>query len=343
MKNYILLLLLCILSITSYSQKVPSSCNASDSVRALYRTDAQRIALSRIYKYNSPYKDSVTIPEIWTDTIMRALLAVHNASLLPASDTVKTLHIHSQADQDSNAASLNELSLYVDYSKLWVKELEVNTFPTSDTSVNNLIVKYPFLKLVHLKKPPYSQAFMTWRCDSNLNLKLIAKEWQTISGVLSIKNQDMFGSGNNYLWADSVSDKSLFVNYSYGWMDCPSGCQCWRWWYFKVDFLSCDVEFLFSGGGGLPQQYCILPYPNSIEKVHSELITVYPNPFNDYIQISKPEVCLSYRLIDMTGRLIKQGQADKTGKIYTQELLTGLYILLLLTDTQSYSIHIIKE
>ena len=71
-------------SLLAFSQAVPSSCTAPASIVSKYRKDANRLALRKIYLKNLPYQDSVLIPKTHADTVLNALVAVHNAGSLPA-------------------------------------------------------------------------------------------------------------------------------------------------------------------------------------------------------------------------------------------------------------------
>src|SRR5215218_8938480 len=96
MKKVVLLLLL-FLSARTNGQIISSSCTAPDSIVEKYTTDAYRMTMNKLYRNNISYKDSVHIPYSHVDTVMRALLAVYNATGLPARDTVVTqydIHVY---------------------------------------------------------------------------------------------------------------------------------------------------------------------------------------------------------------------------------------------------------
>jgi len=44
------------------AQRVKSSLAAPESIKSEYRTDAERLALRRVYNYGTNYMDSATIP-----------------------------------------------------------------------------------------------------------------------------------------------------------------------------------------------------------------------------------------------------------------------------------------
>lgn len=96
MKLISLFLTIVVGTLTTYGQIVPSSCSAPDSILSKYNDDADRLALRKIYRNNLTYKDSINIPQEHSDTVLNALIAVYNATTLPARDTVVNMFdIHS--------------------------------------------------------------------------------------------------------------------------------------------------------------------------------------------------------------------------------------------------------
>lgn len=72
-------------------------------------------------------------------------------------------------------------------------------------------------------------------------------------------------------------------------------------------------------------------------------IKVYPNPFSDYINISKPELVKSIRISDVSGKLIRNiNQPESVLRL--QDLSQGMYILQLdMKDGSKQSVKIIKK
>ncbi|MBS1942048.1 MAG: hypothetical protein JST38_14350, partial [Bacteroidetes bacterium] len=93
MRTAILALVL-VASFCASAQFFSGPCPAPDSVVALYRDDADRLALARTLRNGTTWVDSVAIDPAWAQTAMNALVAVYNSDL-PARDTVvDLLHIH---------------------------------------------------------------------------------------------------------------------------------------------------------------------------------------------------------------------------------------------------------
>lgn len=80
-----------------------------------------------------------------------------------------------------------------------------------------------------------------------------------------------------------------------------------------------------------------------VEPVSSNVIVTYPNPSLNRIYIKNANPSSEYRMNDMNGNLIDQGQLDLSGEISIQDLTKGTYILQLITDNQVIVRKIIKN
>jgi hypothetical protein len=79
------------------------------------------------------------------------------------------------------------------------------------------------------------------------------------------------------------------------------------------------------------------------ESGYSNAIIIYPNPSLNRIYIKNPNLSSIYRINDIHGILIDQGQLDLSGEINIQGLTKGTYILQLITDNQVIVRKIIKN
>ena len=96
MKKIIAIFVFFIVTHSVISQTVVSSCSASDSVKALYIEDADRLALKKIYAQNLADTNSIITSQVHADTVLKALIAVYNATLLPARNAIVShYNIHS--------------------------------------------------------------------------------------------------------------------------------------------------------------------------------------------------------------------------------------------------------
>jgi hypothetical protein len=84
---------------------------------------------------------------------------------------------------------------------------------------------------------------------------------------------------------------------------------------------------------------------NSISKMESMNLLIYPNPTNGIIQI-RNELSSDANLIitDITGKLIIKSQLSKlNNQIDLSNIVNGLYLLIIQTENQTYTTKIIKE
>jgi hypothetical protein len=81
-----------------------------------------------------------------------------------------------------------------------------------------------------------------------------------------------------------------------------------------------------------------------IDEPESSNVTVtYPNPSTNHFFIKNAIPSSEYRINDINGNLIDQGQLDLSGEISIQDLAKGTYILQLITDNQVTVRKIVKN
>lgn len=59
-----------------------------------------------------------------------------------------------------------------------------------------------------------------------------------------------------------------------------------------------------------------------------ETVKVHPNPFSDYVNISRPELVKSIKVTDVTGKLIKT-IPNPDAALMLNDLSQGMYMLIL--------------
>ncbi len=77
-----------------------------------------------------------------------------------------------------------------------------------------------------------------------------------------------------------------------------------------------------------------------------ENVAVYPNPLADVLNISsKDNAITKYQIFDMGGRLIKESSVNSLNnfQINTQDVLSGVYLLTLISENGEYSQKIVKN
>ena len=233
-------LLVCFLTVISiaHGQITPSSCFASDSIRALYRNDADRLAVRWLYSSNSPWADSVNIPQDLSDTLLNKLIAVYNATSLPARDSVILLYdIHTFPD-----TALQVINVHADSNLSWMQQLHVGNLNTGNVQVDNLITGYN----LNLTNYSTNLSLFWWHsvrfeADTNINTFALASLFSSMIGVFECLPEYPYGSGSDI--TDSITSNYIDLTYSYGWGDCPSMCIFYHYWKFRV-YPDCSVEYL---------------------------------------------------------------------------------------------------
>lgn len=316
MRKLLTFVAFCILTLFSalQAQPVVSSCMAPDSIAERYRTDADQLAYFKIYRQHLAEKDSVEIPQAHTDTVLRALLAVYNATSLPARDSVVDMfpiHVFPRP-------ILNRVSLAADSSLPWMVQLRAGHIPTGDATVDSLLSRYHFTAVTGYTT--YSNLFY-WhvvhlQSDSNYNVNALVKEFQPLPGMFSAEIESPAGDGSS-IW-DSIYSDHVELTYELAWGDCPSGCTVFHAWRFKVYF-DCSVEFMGSYGAPVPY--------TGINELSAADLQLSPNPFTTSLQVKGVPGAFRYGFINLLGEEVLQGVSPDGVINGLDALPAGLYLL----------------
>ncbi|HOW31168.1 MAG TPA: T9SS type A sorting domain-containing protein [Bacteroidales bacterium] len=323
-----LMILLAVVS-SSNGQIVLSSCEAPDSVAAIYKGDADYLALKRIFRNNLPYTDSVNIPSEYSNIVMKALLAVHNVSGLPARDTVIDLyHIHS-----CSVGVLNSMVIYADSNQIWMQHLRDSMIPTGNALVDSFMTKYnltiSYYRAYNSLIFPGCHSFQI-NSVRNYNMTAMSNLWDSVPGV-------SFSMPNSFLCPgmslkDSIYADHVELTYSRGWGNCAAGCAH-RYWKFNVYF-DCSVEYLGSYGASVPlgvNDQSVIP------------IIVIPNPFNHEIKLEGITPPFDFSFFDISGRIVTTGKSSSNEIRSLDRLQRGLYFLIVKKPEISFMLKVVKE
>lgn len=299
------LFLLCLLALLggaapAAGQTVPSNCAAPDSVLAKYRDDAYRLAVRKIYRRHLPARDSIGIARPHADTVLRALLAVYNATALPARDSVVRQSggygIHSFPNPE-----LHILYVAADSGLSWMRQLRRNQAPTGTPAIDRLLARY------HLRPGRYydfSAAFgydlAGLETDSSYNLYPLTNLFAALPGVRYAYPEGYAGDGDNL--TDSIYADHVELTYSIGRGDCPAGCTYRKYWKFNVYF-DCSVQFVRSYDSSSPPATGLPPAPAAAD------VAVYPIPFEKTLLVSGLTAPFSYVITNVLGQAVAAGTA----------------------------------
>jgi hypothetical protein len=323
MKKFLCFLLLSTASI--YGQTVQSTCEAHDSIVNKYREDGDRLALRNSYTNNSTFRDSIKIDKILSKSYRDALIAVYNATLLPARDSVVNLfNIHTRPDPEMHKVHINGDPAYQ-----WMMNVKNNIFPTGDPSVDNLMSKYSLTIDNYYQGQGYD--LVIFRTDSNLNMKALANSFTVIAGVMSSTPGATGGPGNI---KDSISNGSTFLTYSYM-VGCGGECYRYLTWRFKTA-TDCSVQYLGSTS---------VKIIAGVNNYRIDRVVIFPNPVSNQFSITKSSLIkYDYELKNMHGQLILQGNSNElNNQIDVSYLPAGLYFLTIKDGQQLQRIKLIKN
>jgi hypothetical protein len=285
--------LLCIFFVAFFcspvsAQLVQSSCEGTGTLVAQYSQDAACINVLRALKYNLPYADSIALDATLQPRYISALLAVYNATTLPARDTViNILHIR-KFDPE-----VKELYFNADSTLGWMQNLKNNVIPTGNSTIDYHMNKYALYIADYYYSGMGGNHTVIMRTTSNYNLFKLCNAMYVpgISGIYP----NMWGGYNTDL-LDSVNPNFIDLTYRYGWGDCESGCINWRNWKFRV-YNDCSVEYK----GGWNGSWQLIGIKENEEG--NKKTTVYPNPSRDKLFIDAKNEIESIRIKNSLGQL----------------------------------------
>ena len=329
MKRLILFTLLFLFYQTGNSQIVISSCYAPDSIVELYQLDADYLTVTKFYDSshnpafapdsNSIYVPSfssdsidVTIPKHLSDSILKALVAVYNATEIPERDTVIDLfEIHTHREFGLNRFSVPDSLLQ-------------NGLPSGNNILDSLALIYElYIENNSLYSP------------NNLDpLALSNASWDPIEDSLQESFQwgpKIIVSWHLYSSFIPASDRGIQFKFheEYTTLIYTHLWSSFNWssfhrnWEFRI-YPDCSVEFVGVTGSPIPQE------DNTVSIGHkTEFKTkLYPNPTSGdmFVESAKGHKAI---VLDVLGRVLHTQEIYPNNKnlINLNHLEQGNYIL----------------
>lgn len=331
----IFLLFICFSFGKLWSQTVTSICSLNDTIAYKYKKDADRLAIRRAYHINSTYEDSIKVNKTWSNTYLKALIAVYNATTLPARDTVvKLCNIHTKADPD-----IRTFFISADSNLIWMKNLRYNVSPTGNSTVDYLVNKYNLQKIQFNAwnfMPTHDVIFKT---DTSINSLPLSDAVFTLQGVSAAGPYASPFDGPNIV--DSINTNFTQLIYYYGWTDCALGCINQRFWTFKV-YNDCSVEYMGSYGDALPADVGIKTTKPTLDG-----IITYPNPVKDQLSIEFSALDLKDLKLNITntlGQIIYNTEvSDRKLKLDLSSISNGVYFIYVQNNVGQKIFKIVKD
>lgn len=264
-------------------------CTGADSVLAMYRDDADRIAIAKTFQNGTTWMDSVAIDPVPAQTALAALVAVYN-SASPQRDTVVDLldiHIYPHIP-------LRSVILSADTSLDWVHQLVAGNIPTGNATIDNLMQQYDVVDVNPWNWIVDATQEFTFTTGTNWNLLPLTHLFEQIPGVHYCVVNGTVGDGDRI--TDSVFAEHVEITYSYGWGDCPAGCGGFYSWVFSVA-PDCSVQFLGSYG---QSPFITTEVPEPVPGQNR----AWPNPADDVLHLPAPLRQGQWVLYGGDGRLL---------------------------------------
>jgi hypothetical protein len=222
---------------------VPVSDNAGlpDSLARIYRADAVTLA-ARLGKASSakPEVQAVELPASVIESLFRALAAVHQATSLPARDSVAVLYkVHTFPEAQ-------EILVGIQPSTPWLAPW-TNGQPTGTPGVDSLVTPYGLVV-----KNVYDWnigRYLLVGTTRAINASALAARFARAPFVRNAEPSSIGGDGNNI--AATARGDGWTLDYSAGYGDCPAGCISRHIWSFAVDAAG-QVTYLGSRGDPAP-------------------------------------------------------------------------------------------
>lgn len=319
----------CIATFPCLAQIVPSSCNADQSIIDQYQQDAAHLAHDRVYSTQSTYMDSIELPHTVVDTFLNALIAVYNATSIPARDSVVvTYNIH-----EFSHTLLNGFEVHGDSNTQWMQNIENGISPTGNAALDQLVSLYNFSLTYY---SGYSGLFVyhtaVFQSVGHYNINPILSAIQQEPGVVGANQLGVFGDGNSI--EASVHNNYVDLTYVYAWGDCPAGCISEHRWNFRV-YNDCGVEYLGSSGDPIPSL--------GIQDPSDSPVKLYPNPAIRTLTIEGIESgIVDYTIVNALGKTVASG-STRNYRLTLNNLPQGSYFLLLDSDGKTIRQPFIKQ
>ena len=236
------------LPITPVEVPLSSDTDLPDSVQALYREDAARLALRYLYEHDEEAADEqVELPEPLVTSLYNALVRVHAVRDLPARDSVVALYrIHTFPNP-----AMRSLIVAVDSTAGWVEAWRQGRRLTGQRRIDALMEQYD-LSLEEFHRWSWTDIAVLSTAEP-LNLRALAPLFSSVPSVTYAEPNGYLGDGNDITAEAGGGEGAAFwrLQYSVGYGDCPAGCTARRTWTFRVH-ADGDVQYLGASGSPPP-------------------------------------------------------------------------------------------
>ena len=197
-----------------------------DSIEALYRVDASRLALREIERSRPLTDASIEIPPEEVRTRLRAFAWLFSTTGLASRDSVvDVFQIHTFP-----RPVVQELALSLDATEEWVARWTPGAAPSGNGVLDELVRRHGLSLLSDRGTGDYREVVL--RSAYAVNVHALAARLAEIPGVRWAEPNSVLGDGND---VESERDgDSWLITFRLGWNDCPAGCIDSHYWRFRI-------------------------------------------------------------------------------------------------------------
>ena len=197
-----------------------------DSIEALYRVDASRMALREIER-SLPLTDaSIEIPPKDVHARLQAFAWLFGATGLAERDSVvDVFQIHTFP-----RPAVRELALSLDATEEWVARWTPGEVASGNGALDELVQRYGLGLVSDRMTGPYRHVVL--RSANAVNIHALAARLAELRGVRWAEPNMVLGDGSD-IEAERDGD-SWLITFRLGWNDCPAGCIESHYWRFRI-------------------------------------------------------------------------------------------------------------
>lgn len=323
--KYFVIILASLISASLFSQ----DCPVDDWIEEEYHYDAQRLALREIMSDTiHEFQDSIFIPKSITEEYLGILSSVYFQHTGLTDTLFNHYSIHVFPDLRFSQYVLNsQITLQADTNFTWIKAYIQDSLVSGNIKFDSVTSLYNFrlLYVTYLT----SRTFLVIGSADVLHLKPLISFLESLDGIELANAGHVCCDGNDI--DVTFANDTVFINFSIGWGDCPSGCINTHYWKYSV--LDCISTFLDSYGS---------PLPSGLDNASANNRVLYPNPAEDivFIKNSTGEE-LTIQIYNLEGELILT-QSTRSDSVDLSALNSGIYFLTIWFKNERETIKIFK-
>jgi hypothetical protein len=208
-------------------------------LKKIYKTDATRLSIRIINKYQRLSKQTVKVPEELVQSIYNALVAIRVSDYGAIDDIAKKYYVRTYA-----SPNIESIILVFEHDAEWVEPLRRRKDTTANPQINRLIKDHN-LKMTKLVYIDEERAGLVLKSREPLNTNALSMKFYTEVGIGAIPEVLPYGDGNDINIERTKEGWTVVYSLRFG--SCVSKCQKSHDWIFKIGD---DGDVAYEGDSG---------------------------------------------------------------------------------------------